>query len=163
MLTFNSIFSYKEGYLFEILNKSYSELLNKDIKDKIKYVENWKQFDRDSFNQPQIGKCVLITCLNYIPIGFASYDPRHFPNFGIIGHNCILPEYRNQGYGKLQIENLLKIFTNNRCRKAKVSTGEIEFFLPAQKMYKNLGFKEVRKYYDKIRSYNVIEYEKDLL
>src|SRR3989344_6337990 len=132
MLTFNSISSYEEGDLYKILYKSYESLLAENIKNKDKYIANWKQFDKDSFSQPKIGKCVLMTYLGDKLIGFASYDPRHFPDYGIIGHNCILPEYRNLGYGKIQIENLLKIFTNKNCKKVKVSTGEIEYYLPAR-------------------------------
>lgn len=161
-LIFNSISTYKEGDLFAILQKSYEGLLLLKIKNKEKYIENWKQFDRNSFNNSKIGKCVFVTCLDNKSIGLCSYDPRQFSRIGIIGHNCILPDYRNHGYGTKQIEYLLNIFKNNHCKKAKVETGSIEFYTTAQKMYLNLGFKEVGRYFDKIRDYEVIEYEKKL-
>lgn len=162
-LIFNSISSYKEGDLFNILFGSYEKLLVQNIKNKEKYIDNWKQFDRSSFNNPQKGKCVFITSLDNKQIGLCSYDQSQFPEYGIIGHNCILPDYRNQGYGKKQIEYLLEIFSNNQCKKVKVETGSIEFYLPAQKMYQSLGFIEVGRHFDEIRDYDVIEYEKKLL
>lgn len=51
---------------------------------------------------------------------------------------------------------------NNKCKKAKVETGAIEYYLPAQKMYQSLGFKEVGRHFDEIRDYDVVEYEKKL-
>lgn len=163
ILTFNSISSFKEGDLFNILYGSYKGLLAQNIKNKEKYIDNWKKFDSDSFKNPKIGRCVFISCLNNKPIGLLSYDPRHFPEYGLIGHNCILPNFRKHGYGKKQIAYLLKIFAKNHCKKVKVETGSIEFFLPAQKMYQSLGFKEVSRHFDKIRGCDVIEYEKKLL
>ena len=35
--------------------------------------------------------------------GFGSWDPRQAPDYGIIGHNCVLPEFRGEGLGKQQI------------------------------------------------------------
>lgn len=160
MLTFDPISSLKQGDLFKILYKSYEGLLSQKIINKNKYIENWKKFDKDAFTQSKVGKCVLVTHLKSKLIGFSSYDPRHFPDYGVIGHNCILPEYRGKGYGKRQIENLLKIFKKNNCKKAQVQTGSIEYYLPAQKMYLSLGFKEIERHYDKIRGYEVIDYEK---
>lgn len=164
MLSFNPISSLKKGTLFQILYKSYKALLSdKNIINKDKYIENWKRFDKDSFNNLNIGKCVFVTYLNNELIGLASYDPRHFPNYGIIGHNCILPKYQNQGYGKKQIEYLLEIFSKNKCKKVKVETGSFKLYLPAQKMYESLGFKEIGRRYDSFRGYDVIEYEKYLI
>lgn len=159
-LQFNSIGSYKKGDLCTILCQSYEQLLEQDIRNKEKYLENWKQFDDDSFNLSEVGKCVFVTCLNNKPIGLFSYDPRQFPEIGIIGHNCILPEYRKHGYGKEQIKYLLKIFRDHQCNVARVETGSIDFFFPAQKMYQSLGFKAVGRQFDKIWFYDVIEYEK---
>lgn len=109
-----------------------------------------------------MGKCVFVSFLSSSIIGFISYDPRSFPDVGIIGHNCILPKFQNKGYGKKQIEYLLALFTKNHCKKALVETGSHTFYVPAQRMYQSLGFKEVKRHYEAIRGYDVIEYEKDM-
>lgn len=165
MLTFRPLSSLKSGHLFEMLVSSYRDLIEKyDAKNKEKYLESWKQSDRDAFdNMETIGKCVLISYLEDKPIGFFSWDPRNLPEYGIVGQNCVLPEYKDKGYGKMQIEELLKIFRNAKCKKALVSTGDNEFFIPAQKMYQSLGFIEIGKRLNEKWGFNEIEYEKTIV
>ena len=76
-----------------------------------------------------------------------SYDPRQNP-VSIIGYNCILPEYQGNGYGTMQLEELLKTLNEKGFEKIIVKTGDSPVFKPAQKMYLACGFKEVKK--DKI-------------
>lgn len=147
MISFASIKSIKQGQLFEMLNASYKDLIETfDRKNKEKYLESWGQFDKNTFdNADIIGKCLFVSRLDNKLVGFASYDPRHFPNYGIIGQNCVLPEFKRKGYGKLQIQELLRIFNKAHCLKAFVTTGDNDFFIPAQNMYKSLGFKETTR------------------
>nr|AQS28971.1 hypothetical protein [uncultured archaeon] len=92
-----------------------------------------------------------------------SYDPRQGPEFGIIGDNCILPKFRGNGYGKKQIEEILKRFRERKFRNARVSTSEHPFFISAQKMYPSIGFNETRRFKKKPDSkYRDIEYEMKL-
>lgn len=162
MLKFNSISSCQKGQLFQIIYESYKDFVANDLKNKDKYLENWQKFDDDAFNNPKIGKCVLVSFLNNNPIGLVSYDPRNFPEFGIIGQNCILPKFQKKGYGKKQIEEVLRIFKQNVCKKAKVTTANLDFFLPAQKMYLSLGFKETERHLNPDFGYKIIECEKAL-
>lgn len=162
MISFHSVSICKPDDLFRILYKSYEKILKENVKNKQKYIDSWKRFDSNAFENQNIGKCVFITCLNKKPIGLVSYDPRHFPDYGVIGQNCILPEYRRQGYGTKQIEKMLEIFITNNCKKAIVSTGSIDYFMPAQNMYAGLGFKEIGRKYDNRWKHEIIEYEKEL-
>jgi len=94
-MDFVGIKEYKHGDLFQILLKSYKDLIVKyEPKNKIKYLTSWKKFDDDAFNNPHIGKCVFISLLDGKPIGLFSYDPRHFPEYGVIGQNCIIKKFR---------------------------------------------------------------------
>jgi GNAT superfamily N-acetyltransferase len=163
MLAFKPVTNFKPNSLYNILFSSYQELIkNINLENKKKYLTNWREFDYHSFNTPGIGDCVFISCLADKPIGLASFDPRQFPKIGIIGQNCILPEYRGKGYGKKQIEEILKIFSVNNCQIAQVTTGAIEFFQPAQKMYQSLDFQEINRQFDKDWGYEIIRYEKNI-
>jgi len=148
-----------------MLASSYRDLIDKhDAKNKEKYLESWRQSDKNAFDNLQtIGKYIFISYLDDKHIGFFSWDPRNFPEYGIIGQNCVLPKYNGQGFGKLQIEELLKIFKEAKCKKAVVSTGDSNFFIPAQNMYKSIGFVETGRYLNKKWGINEIGYEKVLL
>lgn len=157
MIEFTSLNQYKQGLLFNLLSESYKEFPFKD-----KYLNDWKQFDEEAFSNPKIGKCVLVTCLDDKPIGFVSYDPRNFPEFAIIGHNCILPAYQGKGYGRMQIEELLKRLKKLNFEKIQVATGDHPFFSSAQKMYLDCGFKETKRIAGNKQDIGKIYYEKDL-
>jgi len=104
------------------------------------------KFNNDCFENPNsIGSCVFLSYFNNELVGFASYDPRNIPEFGIVGQNCILPQYRGRGFGKLQIAEILRIFKEKGARKVKVTTGQVSFHIPSQKMYESLGFIEVAR------------------
>jgi ribosomal protein S18 acetylase RimI-like enzyme len=152
---------HQPGLIFDLLMKSYESYLEMVQIEK----ESWKKFDSSIFsNMDTIGKCGFVSCLEDKPIGFASWDPRNHPELVIIGHNCVLPEYRNRGFGRLQVLEMMKRFKDMEFKKAKVWTGSTPFFLPAQKMYKSCGFKEIRKIpHEKIPNFDVIYYEKELL
>ena len=92
-------------------------------------------------------------------MGFASWDPRKYPT-GIIRHNYILPQFRVNGYGRYQINEIIKRFKQMNFTKALVSTMDHEFFYAAQKMYLACGFNEKRRFIDKYKNYKMIEYEK---
>ena len=110
-----------------------------------------------------MGACGFISYLTTEIVGFASYDPRKYP-VGVIGHNCILPQFRGNGYGKQQINEFLYRFRKLNFTKATVSTGEHEFFYPAQMMYLNCGFRDIRRFPGREgnRDYVIVEYEREL-
>jgi len=63
----------------------------------------------------------------------------------VIGQNCLLPDHQGHGYGKKQIEYIIKIFREKNFREIRAITGDHEFFISAQKMYISCGFQEQRK------------------
>ena len=99
MITFTPISLYKRGELSNLIRKSYANLVNEYPEYWKSEEAKWDNFDKSAFDNPNIGKCLFITCLEDIVIGLASWDSRNWPKYGIIGQNCVLPEYRSCGYG----------------------------------------------------------------
>ena len=162
-LTFEPLCQYQPGILERLLTESYAAL---DVGQnrRAAFQARWRQADRDSFDHLEtIGRCVFVTCLNGRPIGFACFDPREAPERGLVGHNCIVPSCRGRGYGRRQLEELLRRLCELDIRHASATTGEHPFFEPAQHMYLRCGFREARRYDRRAVSlFRVIEYEKDL-
>lgn len=87
------------GLIAFLLKQSYAKLLESDQEHWGPEVPKWEQFDREVFAHPEtIGSRIFLSWLNNQIVGFGSYDPRQRPEFGIIGHNCILPEFRGRGF-----------------------------------------------------------------
>jgi GNAT superfamily N-acetyltransferase len=108
---------------------------------------DWYQFDKDIYNNPDtIGSSGFGTILGEVLVGFISWDPRQFPSYVIIGHNCVLPKYQNRGIGKHQIASALTKFQAMGFRSASVSTSSDQFFAGARKMYESCGFVECSTY-----------------
>ena len=145
-LTFAPISLFSPGALADLLHKSYTGLVEKWPGRWDEEAGNWDDFDRQAFAHPEtVGRCVFVSRLDGEPVGLASYDPRGGPRYGLIGQNCILPEYRGRGFGKQQILEILRRLEDRRIEAARVTTSEHPFFLPARKMYRALGFQEVRR------------------
>lgn len=163
-LTFKPLADFSPGLLYRLLAEAYAQALTTlDSKNTKRYQANWRQTDQDAFNHPEtIGQCVFITCLDGQPIGFGSYDPRGCPEFGVVGHHCILPKYQGQGLGKAQLQHILALLKDRGCQKVKVTTTDNPFYLPAQKLYEKLGFSKVATRFDPDWSNNLFDYEKDL-
>lgn len=138
--------------VFGLLKRSWTPLWNPRLE------ENVRQFDCEVTEHPDtVGACTFITCLDFEPVGMASYDPRPQPERGLIGWNCIVPEHRGKGFGTAQIREILRIFQSRAIRKACVTTTDEEFFAPAQRMYEACGFVKTGKTRD-----NNVEYELEL-
>jgi GNAT superfamily N-acetyltransferase len=147
MLTFAPISHFQPGALSDLIRRSYARLVQECSEHWKDEAKEWDDFDRQAFAHPgTIGTCVLISCLDDQPVGLASYDPRNEPEYGRVGQNCILPEFRGRGFGKQQILEVLRRLKGRRIRNARVTTSEHPFFLPARKMYEALGFKETRRF-----------------
>jgi GNAT superfamily N-acetyltransferase len=140
------------------LSQSFEELWNDELEKKI------KQFDREVFENPDIvGACAFISTLNGKPVGMASWDPRQGLELGIIGYNCILPEYQGRGFGKAQIKEVLRRLKEQKFKKVIVTIGEHPFFEAADKMYLACGFKETKRYNEgRDPRYGSIDYEVEL-
>jgi N-acetylglutamate synthase-like GNAT family acetyltransferase len=158
MLTFEPITKFERGIIFQLLSQSFAELLNDDLEKKI------KQFDDDIFDNPDtVGACVFVSTLNGKVIGMASWDPRQWPQIAMIGYNCILPDFRGNGFGKAQIKEILKRLKAMEFKKVIVITGDHPFFLNTAKMYSSCGFMEIRRCNEgRDPRYGSIDYEIEL-
>ena len=162
-LVFDPVSRHEVGTIERLLVASYAGLPVSDD-ELATYRLKWRRADRDTFENPAtIGCCTFVTCLDDVPIGLGSFDPRERPERGVIGQNCIVPEYRRQGYGRRQIEEILRRLREMRVRKAIVTTGEHAFFLPGQRMYLACGFGETRRFErEDVSAFGMIEYEREL-
>jgi GNAT superfamily N-acetyltransferase len=161
MIKYKKIAEFERGILYRFLCESYEDLLSA-MPDYInEYKRNWEKFDLDAFNNPYtIGQCILVSVLDESPIGFVSWDPRRFPEKGEIGQNCIIPDYRGKGYGKLQIQKVLSIFQEELAESIIVTTADHPFFDTAKKMYLSCGFKESEySYTDKYGGFKLINFK----
>jgi GNAT superfamily N-acetyltransferase len=163
-LKFTSPGDQKPGTLAAILKTCYADLVASDPDLWGNETDEWERFDNDVYEDPaSIGDCTFLSWFDDKLIGFASYDPRQWPALGIIGHNGIIPEYQKQGFGKQQIAEILRRFQKMGFKRAKVSTLDHPFFVPAQKMYLSCGFCVMRWIpWEGCQKYRLIEYEKDL-
>jgi GNAT superfamily N-acetyltransferase len=161
LLTFDSIAHHQPGIISALLTESYEQLLSTGQRFWQVQRIGWAKFDAEVFNDlATIGQCVFLTRFNSEIIGFSSFDPTRGPLFGIVGHNCILPRFRRQGFGQRQIRETLCRLRRRSIKKAIVSTSEHPFFIPAQKMYLSCGFQETKRYPgDPQLGYRTIEYE----
>ena len=145
-LTFDPLSLFAPGDLANIIGRSYAELVEKWPEPWERERRKWLDFDRQAFARPDtVGKCVFVSRLDGEPVGLASYDPRPGPLYGVIGQNCVLPEYRGRGFGKRQILEVLRRLEAGGMRTARVTTSEHPFFLPALGLYRSLGFRETRR------------------
>lgn len=163
-LIFKSPHVEQPGTIAAILKTCYADLVSSDPDLWGDEMAGWERFDTDVYEVPAtIGDCTFLSWLDDKLIGFASYDPRQWPTYGIIGHNGILPEFRGRGWGKQQILEILRRFQKMEFKKAKVSTLDHPFFLPAQAMYLACGFCESRRFpWEGSQKYRLIEYEQDI-
>jgi GNAT superfamily N-acetyltransferase len=163
-LRFTSPHDQKPGVIASMLKRCYAKLITSDPALWMAEECGWDEFDRDVFENPHtIGACVLLSWFGIQLVGFSSYDPRQKPELGIVGHNCILPEFQRRGFGQQQIQEILRVFEDMGIRLAKASTNDDSFFIPAQRMYMACGFHEVRRVpWNRKPNVKLIEYEKRL-
>lgn len=161
MIKIKSIFNYPRGTVMSLLEESYYPFHQQFPQY---YDENKKSFiecDSIFYNNPEIGNsCAFISEYEGNVVGMCCWDPRKFP-VGIIGHNCILPTFQCKGLGKEQMSIALGTLKGKGFKVVQVSTGIMDFFIPAQKMYSGVGFKKVRQdiIYQCARLHDNIYYE----
>ncbi len=145
MIISKSILNYPKGTVRLLLEESYKPFhmqFPEYLDDNMRLF-----FECDSFfySNPEIAnKCSFISEYKNNMVGMCCWDPRNFPT-AIIGHNCILPIFRCLGLGKEQMSIALRILKEKGFKAAQVSTGLMEYFIPAQKMYTGVGFNELRR------------------
>ena len=160
-LEFVGVLGQKPGIVESLLDQSYAGLLKSDAALWEPERANWKQFDHDVFNEPEtVGACIFFARMDDRLVGFASWDPRQWPRLGIIGHNCVLPEFRGRGIGKQQVREILRRFSEKMFARALVATCDHPFFVPARSMYAACGFSEARRRpWERAPRLSLIEYE----
>jgi ribosomal protein S18 acetylase RimI-like enzyme len=149
-----------EGILYTLLIDAYSEF--PELTNFFK--ESWLEFDKFVYsNLSFMDYNGFVTLEDNIVIGFMSWDPRLLPDSVEIGHNCIIKNYQSKGYGKKQLLLGLEMIKKMKPKSIKVKTGNIDFFKPAQCMYRSagFGFKSIIKK-DNLFVSEVIEYELNL-
>ena len=161
---FRTALDQKPGTIASLLKQAYAELVKRNPALWEPEQANWEKYDCDVFEQPEtVGACIFLTWFDGRLAGFGSWDPRQRLRFGIIGHNCILPEFQGRGLGKLQVHEIVRRFREMAIETAKVSTNDLPFFIPAQRMYESCGFREVRRIpWDRDPGQMIIEYEKEI-
>ena len=131
----------KCGAIASMLRESYRGWQEYD-----RWVNQWSDYDAEVFEYPDtVGRCGFATRTEGVLVGFISWDPRSRPCV-TIGHNCILPSFRNQGYGSWQLKCAIGILSERGFTQARASTGDDEFFAFARKMYENNGFQRCEPY-----------------
>lgn len=163
-LKFTSPFVRQPGTVAAILKICYADMISSDPSLWGDEAEGWERFDADIYEDLDgIGDCTFLSWHGDDLIGFASYDPRQWPARGIIGHNAVLPEFQGQGFGRQQIEEILRRFRDRGFKRAKVSTLDHPFFAPARSMYLASGFSETRRIpWEGSPEFRLIEFELDL-
>lgn len=145
-ITHSPATGHRPGTIYRLLCRSYEGLLRSDSEGWPDEEPKWLEYDREVFGNPDtVGACLFVTCLDDEPIGFASWDPRQGPELAVIGHNCIVPDRQGKGYGKEQIQEILRRLKAGRFNRALAVTSEHPFFEPARRMYLACGFHEARR------------------
>ncbi len=135
----------RRGLLADLLASCYAPLLEQLPTAKVAGLRSdWADYDDAVHTEPDtIGASGFLTCLGTRVIGFASWDPRGWPDVGSVGHNCIIPEFQGHGYGRRQVEEVLSLFRRKGFRRVQVRTDAHPFFGPARRMYERCGFRVV--------------------
>lgn len=135
------------GVIADLLARCYEPLLQ--LLPAAKAAElrrDWTAYDEAVHGGPDtVGAAGFLTLVEGHVIGFASWDPRRWPEVGLIGHNCIVPEHQGHGFGGRQIEEILSRFGRIGFQRVEVRTDEHPFFTPARRMYERCGFVLVRR------------------
>ncbi|MBN1553369.1 MAG: GNAT family N-acetyltransferase [Phycisphaerae bacterium] len=162
-LKFQPITDFSPGVIEHLLAECFADLAVNDVQRE-ECRNKWRNADRETFANPEtVGRCTFITILDGRVIGMGSFDPRGGPAMGEVGMNCILPANRGCGFGRRQLEEILRRLAECGIQKAVVTTGDHPFFAAAQRMYQACGFHETRRFqkYD-LFDWQVIEFMKEL-
>lgn len=141
MIEFKKISDCPKGTLYSQLEDAYS--FNRDCKKYWKDI--WQEYD-DFFytNLKSVAdKCGFVTVVDGTAVGHISWDPRNKPDYVIMGHNCIISDFKGNGYGKAQLQEAIRRIKKINVKKIIVTTNEI--LLSAQKNYESAGFVKTKE------------------
>lgn len=141
---FETLDTQQPGIIAGLLQRSYADLLAAEPAIWGGLAADFAKYDRECFaNSTTVGRCVLVATVDGEPVGFASWDPRgRAEGRAIIGHNCVVPEWRGRGLGRAQVGEVLRRLAEEGFGVVEVSTSEHPFFAAAQRMYRACGFVE---------------------
>lgn len=141
MIEFKKISDFPKGTLYKQLVDAYS--FNEECQKN--WDQMWHEYDEFFYDNLEniADKYGFVTLLDGKPIGHISWDPRNKPSYVIIGHNCIICEYKHLGYGKIQLKEAIKRIKELGVSKIIVTTNELT--LSAQKNYESVGFVKVKE------------------
>jgi hypothetical protein len=156
-LNFKPLYSQERGSILRMLKLAYHSLPQLDANTLALWERDWAEYDANIFDNPNtVGACGFVSYLNNEVIGFASWDPRQRP-IAIVGHNCILPDFRGHMHGVTQMKKVVRRLKEDDFALIRVSTGDNSAFIPAQKMYLSCGFVETRRF--EIHGHKMVEFE----
>ena len=139
-IEFKKITEFPRGTLAALLKDSYSF----EPKFELNWHNQWQDFDDFFYDNPHIAEVSgFMTSLEGKPVGFVSWNPTNLPESAEVGHNCILTEYKGNGYGKRQMQEAVQRMIAQGAKKIVVWTNEI--CVPAQHTYESVGFQFVKK------------------
>lgn len=159
-LTFRPVPDHEPGIIFSLLKRAYADMRRQDPDFYTYWEPFWQVYDEHIFKYPRtVGECGFVSYADDELVGFASWDPRQRPTC-IIGHNVILPEFRQNRFGMQQMTEVIRRIRARGFSKAVVTTNEHPFFRPAQRMYRACGFTETRRFIGDDPNHSpMIEYE----
>lgn len=136
-IEFKKFIDYDRGVLCKQLMNAYS--FNPLWKEH--FEQDWVEYDDFFYEHLDFtNDCGFIMVVDGDPIEHLSWDPRNLPEYVIIGHNCILTEYKGQGYGRILLEEAVnRIKKYKGIKKIIVTTNDK--LIPAQRNYESAGFK----------------------
>ncbi len=136
-IEFKSFNEFTRGILYQQLLDAYS--FNPECCHA--WEKDWIEYDNFFYDHLRFtNDCGFVMLLDGVPMGHISWDPRNLPDYVILGHNCILTEFKGKGYGHLLLTEAIKrIKTYEGIKKIIVTTNEI--MIPAQRNYESVGFK----------------------
>jgi GNAT superfamily N-acetyltransferase len=142
-LTFKPFGDFQPGTVFSLLSRSYSQPNALGPALLREWKRDWREYDEDVYRHPDtVGQSGFVSCLADGIVGLGSWDPRPFPT-ARIGHNCIVPEFRKNGYGALQLKHITALLRGMSFTRAVAETGDTPFFEPARRMYESCRFLRV--------------------
>jgi GNAT superfamily N-acetyltransferase len=164
-LNFTPLQAHQPGILHSLLSRSYQELVDAFPDGWSGELDRMREFDKEAFDCPDtVGQCVFVTCLGSVPVGLGSYAPGDDPAHARVGHHCILPEYRRRGFGKRQLDEIVRRLQSRGVERITATTSEHPFFLPAREMYQEFGFVESgRRDGGPDPGYRLVDYELGLV
>lgn len=132
---FQPISQFPRGTLYNLLSAAYAF----DDQWAQAFAADWRDFDDFFYDNVEIAdRCGFITTVDDRAVGFASWDPRHLPEWVQVGHNCIHPDYKGQGLGAAQMTEAVRRIQLRQPRRIIVTTNAR--LVPAQHMYQRAGF-----------------------